>query len=300
MKYLAMGSKQVSVIGLGTWQFGERGWGWGQDYDNREIERIIDRALELGINFFDTAAVYGNGRSEGILGKALRGRRQEAVIATKVAPPLGPDYVKRAAEESLRRLGIEEVDLYQLHAPDSRMPISETMHAMRQLMDAGQVHQVGVSNFGLEQWEEAEAALGRPVISNQVQYHLLERRHGGSLLPYAHDNERIVIAYSPLAQGLLGGKYGPGKVPQDLRANFGIFNMDNLQRAPAVLEVISEVGRHHGATPAQVALAWLLLDRQVMVIPGARSVAQLEANAAAADLQLTPEDAIRIEQATKV
>ena len=93
MKYLTMGSKQVSVIGLGTWQFGEPGWGWGKEFDNREIERIIDRALELGINFFDTAAAYGSGRAEGILVKALRGRRNEAVIATKVAPPLGPEYV---------------------------------------------------------------------------------------------------------------------------------------------------------------------------------------------------------------
>ncbi len=222
------------------------------------------------------------------------------VIATKVAPPLGPDYVKRAAEQSFKRLRVEEVDLYHLHAPDRRMPISATTHAMRQLMDGGQVHQVGVSNFGLEQWEEAEAALGRPVISNQVQYHLLERRQGKSLLPYAHERERIVIAFSPLAQGLLGGKYSADNVPQDLRANFGIFNVDNLRRAPAVLEVLGEVGSHYGATPAQVALAWLLLDPQVMVIPGARSVAQLEANAAAADLQLTPGDALRIEQATRV
>ena len=300
MKYINMGSKQVSAIGLGTWQFGEPGWGWGQELDYQEAERIIDRALELGINFFDTAAVYGNGRSEEILGQALKGRRGEVVIATKVAPPLGPDFVKRAAEQSLERLGIEDVDLYQLHVPDGRMPISATMHAMRQLMDAGQVHQVGVSNFSLDQWQEAEAALGRPVISNQVQYHLLERRQGRGLLPYAHEQERIVIGFSPLAQGLLGGKYGPGNVPQDLRANFGIFSMDNLKRAPAVLEVISEVGEHYGATPAQVALAWLLLDRQVMVIPGARSVAQLESNAAAADLQLTPGDAERIEQVSRV
>ena len=244
--------------------------------------------------------MYGNGRSEGILGKALQGRRKEAVIATKVAPPLGPDQVKRAAEQSLKRLRVEEVDLYQLHAPDSRMPISATMHAMRQLMDAGQVHQVGVSNFNLKQWEEAESALGRPVISNQVQYHLLERRQGSSLLPYAREQERIVIAYSPLAQGLLGVKFGAGNVPQNLRASFGIFNSDSLKRAPAVLEVLSKVGSHYGATQAQVALAWLLLDRQVMVIPGARSVAQLEANAAAADLQLAPGDAMRIEQATRV
>jgi len=200
----------------------------------------------------------------------------------------------------LGRLGVDSVDLYQLLAPDSRMPISATMHAMRQLMDRGQVQQVGVSNFGLEQWEEAEAALGRPVISNQVQYHLLERRQGRSLLPYAREQERIVIAYSPLAQGLLGGKYGAGNVPQYLRTDFGIFNQDSLNRAPAVLEVLSEVGDHYGATPAQVALAWLLLDRQVMVIPGARSVDQLESSAAAADLQLTPGAATRIEHATRV
>ena len=131
-----------------------------------------------------------------------------------------------------------------------------------------------------------------------MQYHLLDRRPR-NLLPYAHEEGRIVIAFSPLAQGLLGGKYGPGNVPQDLRANFGIFNDDNLRRAPGVVETLRQVGEHYGATPAQVALAWLLLDPQVIVIPGARSVAQLEANAAAADLGLTPGDALRIEEATR-
>ena len=299
MKYVTMGAQKVSAIGLGTWQFGEAGWGWGTELDYEEAMRIVHRALELGINFFDTAEVYGNGRSEEILGEALRGRRQDAIIATKVAPPLRPDRVMQAGRDSLRRLDVETLDLYQLHAPDRSVPLARTMRAIRALMDAGQVNQVGVSNFDLDQWQEAEAALGRPIVSNQVQYHLLDRR-ARNLLPYAHEEGRIVIAYSPLAQGLLGGKYGPSNVPQDLRANFGIFNTDNLRRAPAVLEVISEVGQHHGATPAQVALAWLLLDPQVVVIPGARSVVQLEANAAAADLQLTPEDAMRIEQASRV
>ena len=161
-------------------------------------------------------------------------------------------------------------------------------------------HLGAVDAFGFNQWEEADSALGRPVSSNQVQYHLLERRQGRSLLPYAREQERIVIAYSPLAQGLLGGKHGAGNVPQGLRASFGIFNSDSLKRAPAVLEVLGEVGSHYGAAPAQVALARLLLDRQVMVIPGARSVAQLEANAAAADLLLAPGDAMRIEQASRV
>ena len=299
MKYVTMGAQKVSAIGLGTWQFGEAGWGWGTELDHEEAMRIVHRALELGINFFDTAEVYGNGRSEEILGEALRGRRQDAIIATKVAPPLRPDRVMQAGRDSLRRLDVESLDLYQLHAPDRSVPLARTMRAIRALMDAGQVNQVGVSNFDLDQWQEAEAALGRPIVSNQVQYHLLDRR-ARNLLPYAREEGRIVIAYSPLAQGLLSGKYGPGNVPQDLRANFGIFNTDNLRRAPAVLEVISEVGQHHGATPAQVALAWLLLDPQVVVIPGARSLAQLESNAAAGDLQLTPEDAMRIEQASRV
>ena len=298
MKYVTMGAQKVSAIGLGTWQFGEAGWGWGTELDHEEAIRIVHRALELGINFFDTAAVYGNGRSEEILGEALRGRRHEAVIATKVAPPLRPDRVMQAGRDSLRRLDIESIDLYQLHAPDPSVPLPRTMRAIRALMDAGQVQQVGVSNFDLEEWEEAEAALGRPIVSNQVQYHLLDR-WARNLLPYAHEEGRIVIAYSPLAQGLLGGKYGPGNVPQDLRANYGVFNQDNLRRAPGVVETLRQVGEHYGVTPAQVALAWLLLDPQVIVIPGARSVAQLEANAAAADLHLTPGDALRIEEATR-
>ena len=235
MKYITMGAQKVSAIGLGTWQFGEAGWGWGRELDHEEAIRIVHRALELGINFFDTAEVYGNGRSEEILGEALRGRRHEAIIATKVAPPLRPDRVMQAGRESLRRLDIESIDLYQLHAPDRSVPLTRTMRAIRALMDGGQVQQVGVSNFNLNQWQEAEAILGRPVVSNQVQYHLLDRQPE-NLLAYAHEEGRIVIAYSPLAQGLLGGKYGPGNVPQDLRANFGIFNDDNLRRAPGVVE----------------------------------------------------------------
>ncbi len=300
MKYVMMGSQRVSVIGLGTWQFGEPGWGWGRELDYEGALRIVHRALELGINLFDTAAVYGNGRSEEILGEALKGRRREAVIATKVAPPLRPDRVKWAMERSLRRLNVDSVDLFQLHAPDTRVPIAQTMEAMGELVESGQVLQVGVSNFGLTQWRRAEAALSRPVVSNQVEYHLLQRRFGEGLLPYAHQQEgRIVMAWSPLAQGLLSGKYGRDNVPQDLRASFGIFDWDNLRRAPAVVDLLREVGQRYGATPAQVALAWLLKDPQVVAIPGARNVAQLEANVAAADLKLSPEDIQRIEQATR-
>ena len=300
MKYIIMGSQRVSAIGLGTWQFGEPGWGWEKELNYEGALRIVDRALDLGINFFDTAAVYGNGKSEEILGAALKGRRQEVVIATKVEPSLRPERVKRIAERSLRRLGVDYVDIYQLHLPDTRVAIAETMDAMRELMDTGRIGQVGVSNFGLREWQQAEEALGRPVISNQVQYHLLERRIAGDLLPYARQLDRVIIAFSPLAQGLLSGKYSRDKMPRDLRASFGIFNRDSLRRAPAVVELLQEVGQHHGATSAQVALAWLLRDPHVMAIPGARSVAQLEANAAAADLNISEEDAHRIDLATRL
>ena len=282
-----------------TWQFGETGWGWGKELGHEEALRIVDRALELGINFFDTAGVYGNGRSEEILGEMFKGRRNEVFIATKVAPPLGPDQVKWAAEKSLRRLGVDTIDLFQLHAPDNNVPIEQTMEAMKGLMDGGQVLQAGVSNFGPVQWRSAEEALGRMVISNQVEYHLLERRFGENLLPHARQQGRVVIAFSPLAQGLLGGKYGRDNIPQDLRANFGIFNRDNLRKAPAVLEALAEVGRRYDATPAQVALAWLLKDPEVIAIPGARTVAQLEANAAAAALALTQEEVRLLERAAK-
>ena len=197
-------------------------------------------------------------------------------------------------------MGNTGLDLYQLHTPDSRAPIDQTMAAMRKLMDAGQVHQEGVSNFGLREWQRAEAALGRPVVSNQVQYHLLERRIGESLLPYARQQGHIIIAWSALAQGLLSGKYGRDNVPRDLRSSFGIFNTSNFRRAPAVVEVLGDVGRSYGATPAQVALAWLTRDPAVMVIPGARSGEQLEANVAAADLELSPEEIQRIGDATEV
>lgn len=294
MRYVAMGPQKVSVVGLGTWQFGEPGWGWGKELNQEEARRIVHRALELGINFFDTAEGYAGGQSEKVLGEALEGKRHEAVVATKMGTPLRPDRVKRAAVQSLRRLGIDYIDLYQLHAPDNSVPIAQTMEAMGELLDTGRVRQVGVSNFSLTQWKQAEAALGRPVISNQVEYHLLERRHGEYLLPHAGEQGRIIVAWSPLAQGLLGGKYGPDNLPYDLRTYFGIFSPENIRRAPAVVDVLREVGQRYGATPAQVALAWLLKDPQVIVIPGARSVAQLEANAAAADLQLSQEDVQRI------
>ena len=299
MRYIELGPREISVVGLGTWQFGEPGWGWGRELDLQGASRIVERALELGVNFFDTAAVYGNGRSEEILSEVLGEVRHRVVISTKVAPPLEPGRVKWSAQRSLRRLDLDSIELYQLHAPDNNVPLELTMGALRELMDSGQVRQVGVSNFGPLQWRRGEAALGGPLISNQVEYHLLERRYGESVLSHARKEGRGVIAYSPLAQGLLTGKYGRSNVPQDVRAHYGIFNRRSLRRAPAIVDALRDVGGHHDATPAQVALAWLLKDPEIAVIPGARSVEQLEANVAAADLTLSPDELYQLDHVSR-
>ncbi len=295
MKYVQLGEQKASAIGLGLWQFGERQWA----SDGRaEAERIIRRALDLGVNFFDTAEIYGDGRSEEVLGAALGPRRSEAIIATKVSPRHATrGGVLAAAERSLRRLGTETIDLYQLHWPARVIPLSRTMKGMADLIGAGKIRQVGVSNFSLRLWGRASAALGRPVVSDQVQLNLLHQDATSDLVPYAADEGRVVIAYSPLAQGLLGGRYGPDRRPADFRASSALFSSENLQRlAPLRLE-LDNVGRAHASTPAQVSLAWLLHLRPVIAIPGASSMEQLEANVAAADIELSDEEWRRLADA---
>jgi len=289
MKYVEVGGARMSAIGLGTWQFGSREWGYGTQYAERDAEAIVHRALEVGITLFDTAEAYAFGRSERILGRALGDRRDEAFLATKIFPvlPLGP-VVRQRARGSARRLGVKSIDLYQLHQPNPLVPLSSTMPAFAQLMDEGVVGHAGVSNYSLGRWQAAEEALGRPVLSNQVPYNLVDRRPEGELLPWAQAHDRLIIAYSPLAQGLLSGRYDAEHRPSGMvRVNSPAFLPENLRLAQPLLEVLRSVAGAHGATPSQVALAWLIRRPNVVVIPGASSVAQVEANAAAAELELS-------------
>jgi aryl-alcohol dehydrogenase-like predicted oxidoreductase len=288
MKYVEVGGARMSAIGLGTWQFGSREWGYGTQYAERDAEAIVHRALEVGITLFDTAEAYAFGRSERILGRALADRRDEAFLATKIFPvlPLGPVVLQRA-RGSARRLGVKSIDLYQLHQPNPLVPLSSTMPAFAQLMDEGAIGHAGVSNYSLARWQAAEEALGRPVLSNQVPYNLVDRRPEGELLPWAQAHDRLIIAYSPLAQGLLSGRYDAEHRPGGMvRINSPAFLPENLRLAQPLLEVLRSVAGAHGATPSQVALAWLIRRPNVVVIPGASSVAQVEANAAAAELEL--------------
>ena len=300
MRYAQIGSARVSVIGLGTWQFGSREWGYGNDYAEHEAVEITQRALDLGINLIDTAEIYAFGRSERIVGHAISGRRDEAFVATKVFPVLPlASIVEQRAQASLKRLGIDAIDLYQVHWPNPLVPIGETMKGLAAAQRAGTVRHVGVSNFTLGQWRDAETALGAPILSNQVQYSLAARSPDrGGMVSWAQENDRLVIAYSPLAQGFLSAKWDGTAVPGGVRSGNALFLPENVERGRPLLDALREVAAAHDATPAQVALAWLIRKPNVVAIPGASSVKQLEANAAAAEIDLTDDEDARLTDAS--
>ena len=298
MRYLQSGTgRQISRIGLGTWQFGSREWGYGDDYV-AVTTRLVERALDLGITLFDTAEAYGFGRSERLLGAALRTAaeddptRPQPFVATKLFPmmPVAP-VVEQRAVASAARLGVQTIDLYQVHQPNPVVRDGATMRGMRALHQVGLVGAVGVSNYSLERWRDAEDAYGSPVLSNQVQYSIAHRGPEEDLLPYAAEKDRIVIAYSPLAQGFVSGRYRADNPPGGAirRAN-PLFLPESLDRANELFGVLREVGDAHGVGPSQAALAYVLHHPRVVAIPGASSVEQVESNAAAADIELAEDE----------
>jgi aryl-alcohol dehydrogenase-like predicted oxidoreductase len=288
MKFLEVaGLGQVSRIGLGTWQFGSREWGYGEGYASAAARDIVHRARELGVTLFDTAEVYGFGRSERILGEALGAGRTEVVVASKVFPVAPfPGVLKQREQASAGRLQLRRIPLYQVHQPNPIVPDSVIMPGMRSLLEEGRIGAVGVSNYSLQRWRRADEALGRPVVSNQVQFSLAQPGPLREMVPFAERENRMVMAYSPLAQGLLGGKYGIGNRPGGVRALNPLFGTENLRRVAPLLDTLRQVAAAHDVRPAQVALAWLLGLPRVVAIPGASSVEQLEFNVAAADLEL--------------
>jgi aryl-alcohol dehydrogenase-like predicted oxidoreductase len=293
MKFVEVGGVRLSAIGLGAWQFGSSEWGYGGEYARGEAGAILRRALELGVNLIDTAEIYGLGRSERIVGEAIRGRRDSVFLATKLFPIGLPFQVAGRARRSARRLGVDHLDLYQLHWPSPLFPPGSTMPRIKRLVDAGLVGHAGVSNHSLEQWQEAERAFGGPVLSNQVQFSLANRAPERHLLPWAQQQGRLIIAYSPLAQGLLSGKYQES-APRNFRRMRQTFSAESRARAKPLISALGEIGSRQGATHAQVALAWLIRKPNVVAIPGASSVRQLEDNVASADLELSDDDDARL------
>jgi len=297
-KELGKSGIKISAIGLGTWQWGSREWGWGRLYGRKELLEAFDKAIEADINFVDTAEVYGSGRSEQIVAEAIRDHREQVVIATKVWP-LNVSYgrVLRAADRSRRRLGIDVIDLYQVHWPNPFVPIRDTMKAMKKLVQDGKVRCVGVSNFGRKRMIGAQQALGPlELASNQVRYNLLDKRIEADILPYAQREKITIIAYSPLAQALLTGKYTVKERPRSFVQRINSrFSPRNLTKLAEFLKIAAEIAQAHGKTLSQVALNWLIRNENVIAIPGVKGPQHVIDNAGAADWRLTVDEVRKLE-----
>ena len=295
-----IGSLEVSLTGIGCNNFGWR-------IDAAQSARVVDAALDAGINFFDTADIYDKGHSEEYLGRALAGRRANVVIATKFGMKFDdtrqgakPAYVRQAAEDSLRRLGTDYIDLYQLHQPDASTPIADTLGALNQLVKAGKVREIGCSNFSAAQIREAHqaAASGAQFASVQNQYSLFHREPEAEVLPECRRLGLAFLPFFPLANGLLTGKYRAGQpIPKGSRgdAGFGpkVFTPENL----AKVERLIAFAESRGHTLLELGFSWLAAQSPVAsVIAGATSPEQVKANAAAPGWQLTAEDLREIDQ----
>ena len=287
-----IGSLEVSVVGLGCNNFGRR-------LDAAQTAAVIDAALDAGITFFDTADVYGGGHSETFIGQALGPRRNAVVIATKFGNPMEGQgrgasraYMQRAVEASLRRLGTDHIDLYQLHRPDPEVPIAETLGALDELVQAGKVREIGCSNFSVEQLRAAEAtgASRARFVSVQNEYSLLKREPEAGVLAECERAGIAFLPYFPLASGLLTGKYRRGQAApagSRLAASPNAANQLN-ERNLAIIEELFQFTEAHGHTILELAVSWLLARPLVAsVIAGATKPEQVHANAGAAAWRLT-------------
>lgn len=294
-----IGSLDVSVVGLGCNNFGRR-------LDEEATAKVVKAALDEGINFFDTADTYGGTKSEEFLGRALGPRRDRVVIATKFGNRIDderqgarPEYVKRACEDSLRRLGTDYIDLYQLHAPDPSVPIADTLGALDELVKAGKVREIGCSNFSADQLHEADTC-AKPgaarFVSVQNEYSLLHREPGKGVLAECAALNIAFIPYFPLANGLLTGKYRKGQpLPGNSRITDGwhgeLLTEENLDK----VEQLIAFAEARGHTILELAISWLL-ERQMVssVIAGATKPEQVRANANAAGWDLTEGELVEV------
>lgn len=311
MEYRNLGNSglEVSVVGLGTNNFGMR-------MDAQRAEAVVLECLEQGINLFDTADVYGGrGPSEEFLGRALKGRRQDAVIATKFASPMGEGpmksgasrrYIMQAVEDSLRRLGTDYIDLYQVHRPDASTPDEETLRTLDDLVRSGKVRYVGNSNYSGWQIAHnhwiAETRGYTPFVSAQNEYSLLNRRIESEVAPAARKFGLGLLPFFPLASGMLTGKYRRGEsAPEGARLSQGPAADRMLtDRNFDTVEKLEEFARSAGHTLLELAFSWLATQDFVSsVIAGATSPEQVRANASAAEWRLSAEEMAEVDQITK-
>ena len=295
---------RVTPLGLGVWQWGDTmTWEYGKGYGEADLKPIYEATLAAGINFIDTAEIYGQGRSETLVGQFMRetNTRDQVVLATKFAPlpwRFPPGRLLHALRASLNRLGLSQVDLYQIHWPYSLLPVETWMEALAEAVKAGLTRAVGVSNFSPSQTIRAHAVLARhgiPLASNQVEYSLLDRKPETSgLLKVCADLGVTVIAYSPIAKGALTGKYTPDNVPTGMLRRK--YNRNLLTRIQPLIDDLRNIGQVHGdKSPAQVSLNWLICKGAVP-IPGAKNLRQAQENFGAVGWRLTDEEVAKLDE----
>jgi aryl-alcohol dehydrogenase-like predicted oxidoreductase len=307
MRQAGKSALQLSTIGLGTWAMGGGDWnfGWGPQDDAASIA-AIQAGLDAGINWIDTAAIYGHGRSEQVVGEAIKGRRESVIVATKcgrvwegesrvIGKSLRRDSILREADASLRRLGIDVIDLYQLHWPEPDEQIEEGWGTVADLVKAGKVRFGGVCNFNLAQLERAQAI--HPITTLQPPYSMLRREIEEAIVPWCARHHVGLLAYSPMQAGLLTGAFTAARVaalsPQDWRGRHPFFQEPQLSINLALVESLRPIAVRLGITLSQLALAWVLrLPAMTAAIAGARNPAQIQDTVRAGDITL-PADAVR-------
>ena len=300
MRTRQLGSSGITVgaIGLGC-----MGMTYAYDQDRRDDDRsvsVIHRALDLGVTLLDTSDVYGPHTNEELVGRALVGRRDDAVLATKCGLVFSPDlahtrngtseYVRAACDASLRRLGVEVIDLYQLHRVDPEVPVEETWGAFAELVAVGKVRAIGLSEVSVEQLEVCHAI--HPVTSVQSELSLWTRDYLGDVLPWCRDHDVAFLPFSPLGRGFLTGALAPREfASDDFRSRLPRFAPEAMAANQQIVDAVAAVADERGVTSAQIALAWVLAQGEnVVPIPGTKRVERLEENAAAADLVLSDDD----------
>ncbi len=307
METRSIGSLQVSLVGLGCNNFGKR-------LDAAGTLAVVDAALEAGINFFDTADIYGATQSEQFLGKALAGRRQRVVLATKFGMRVDdrrqgarPEYVRQAAEDSLRRLDTDHIDLYQLHQPDAATPIADTLAALDELVKSGKVREIGCSNFSAAQLRDAQAAVGAGAarfVSVQNEYSLVHREPDREVLAECARQGLAFLPFFPLASGLLTGKYSADAPPPPANSRLsgaGTTSRFMSARNRRIAEAAGALAEARGHTLLELAISWLASHRAVAsVIAGATSAEQVRANVAAAGWRLTAEELAEVDRIAPV
>ena len=300
----------IPPLCIGTWSWGDSlFWSFGKDYNEADLKQAFDNAIASGVTFFDTAEIYGLGKSEQFLGQFIRQTDQPIQIATKYMPlpwRFTGQAVHDAVTESLKRLGVNSVALYQVHMPfDFFMSKKTLMEALAEEVKQGRIGAIGVSNYSADQMREAQgylAAKGVPLAVNQVRYSLITREiEANGILNTAKDLGVTILAYSPLAQGLLTGKYKPENADSvtGARKIDPRFSRQGLEKLQPVIDRLTQIGAKYDRTPAQVALNWLIAQGNVIPIPGAKNATQAKQNAGAIGWAMEPEEVEQLDLLTR-